>query len=103
MTDDRLPAVSSGGATDAATVVPYPDQAMFLALRGADQEAAMQALWFYDHPVDRDGIARFHRNLYNGLLGRRIESSPLPFGRHRWVAASTEEGSRAKRAWRSSR
>ena len=91
MSHDSLPAVSGGRATDAATVVPYPDQAMFLALRGADQEAAMQALWFYDGPVDRDGIVRFHRNLYNGLLGRRIESSPLPFGRHRWVAAPTAE------------
>lgn len=61
---------------------------MFLALRGADQAAVMQAMWIYDRPVDRDGVARFHRNLYNGLLGRQIESSPLPFGRHRWVAAS---------------
>lgn len=91
MSNDRLPVVPSDRTTDTATVVPYPDQAMFLALRGADQEAAMQALWFYDQPVDRDGIVRFHRNLYNGLLGRRIETSPLPFGRHRWVAAPTAE------------
>ena len=27
----------------------------------------------------------FHHNLGHGLLGRRIERSPLPFGRHRWV------------------
>ena len=72
-------------------LVPYPDQAMFLALRGADQEAVMQALWFYDRPVDRDGLARIHRNLYNGLLGRQIEASPLPFGRHRWVSAAATE------------
>ena len=95
MTHDNLPAVSTDRATDAATVVPYPDQAMFLALRGADQEAAMQALWFYDRPVDRDGIVRFHRNLSSGLLGRRIETSPLPFGRHRWVAAPTTEANLA--------
>lgn len=91
MTQDSLPAVRSGQATAADNVVPYPDQAMFLALRGADQAAVMQALWIYDRPVDREGVARFHRNLYNGLLGRQIETSALPFGRHRWVAASTSQ------------
>ena len=40
MSNDRLPVVPSDRTTDTATVVPYPDQAMFLALRGADQEAA---------------------------------------------------------------
>lgn len=72
-------------------VVPYPDQALFLALRGAGQAAVMQAMWIYEHPIDMDGIARFHRNLYGGLLARRIEPSPLPFGRHRWVAAPRQE------------
>lgn len=33
-----------------------------------------------------DGLQRFNENLGRGLLGRRIERSPLPFGRHRWVA-----------------
>lgn len=46
----------------------------------------MQTAWLYEHPLDFDGLARFHRNLGHGLLGRRIECSPLPFGRHRWVA-----------------
>ncbi len=72
---------------DPDNVVPYPDQALFLALRGADQEAVMQALWIYDHPIDLDGVKRFHRNFFGrGLLARRIETSPLPFGRHRWVS-----------------
>lgn len=88
MTQDSLPAVRGSQATAAANVVPYPDQAMFLALRGADQAAVMQALWIYDRPVDCDGIIRFHHNLYDGLLGRQIEPSALPFGRHRWVSAS---------------
>lgn len=67
-------------------VVPYPDQALFLALRGADQEAVMQALWIYEHPLDLGGVKRFHHNLFGTLLARRIEPSPLPFGRHRWVS-----------------
>jgi len=72
--------------SDPQHVVPYPDQALFLALRGAGQEAVMQGLWIYRHPVDLDGVRRFHRNLFGTLLARRIEPSPLPFGRHRWVS-----------------
>ncbi len=72
-------------------LVPYPDQALFLALRGAGQAAVMQGLWIYDHPVDVEGLKRFHRNLNRGLLGRLIEPSPLPFGRHRWVSAPATE------------
>ena len=40
---------------------------------------------FTSTPIDFDGLRRFHRSLGDGLLGRRIERSPLPFGRHRWV------------------
>lgn len=47
----------------------------------------MQFTWIYDRPVDIDGLRRFQRNLGHGLLGRLIECSPLPFGRHRWVFA----------------
>lgn len=47
----------------------------------------MQYTWIYDRPVDLDGIRRFQGNLADGLLGRRIERSPLPFGRHSWVAS----------------
>jgi len=45
----------------------------------------MQVLWLYEHPIDWDGLKRFHYNLGRGLLGRRIERSPLPFARYRWV------------------
>jgi hypothetical protein len=31
-------------------------------------------------------LRRFYRHLAQGRLSRRIEKSPLPFGRHRWVA-----------------
>jgi hypothetical protein len=65
----------------------YFDQAAFLSLRALGRETLQQAMWIYDHGVDMEGLRRFHRNLGQGLLGRRIERSPLPFGRHRWVAA----------------
>lgn len=42
--------------------------------------------WVYDRPVDIDGLRKFHHHLQRGWLPRRIEPSPLRFGRHRWVA-----------------
>ena len=42
-------------------------------------------------PVNLDGLRRFHRNLECGLLGRRIERSPLPFARDRWVKPAASE------------
>lgn len=65
----------------------FTDQAMFLGLRATGQEAVMQVVWIYERPVDLDGIRRFHECIGHGLLGRRIERSVLPFGRHRWVSA----------------
>lgn len=51
----------------------------------------MQALWLYPRGVDIEALRRYHRNLYHGILGRRVETSPLPFGRNRWVAAPRDE------------
>jgi hypothetical protein len=82
-----LTVVVGGDAGYPDNVLPYPDQALFLALRGAGQEAVMQVLWVYEHPVDVEGLKRFHHDFGRGMLARRIEPSPLPFGRHRWVAA----------------
>ena len=65
----------------------FTDQVMFLAVRATGQESVVQAVWVYEHPVDFDGLRRVHRNFGYGLLGRRIEPSPLPFGRHRWVSS----------------
>jgi hypothetical protein len=64
----------------------FIDQASFLGLRALGRGPLAQYIWIYEHPVDVDGLRRFHRNLGHGLLGRRIERSALPFGRHHWVA-----------------
>ncbi|MGO9351573.1 MAG: hypothetical protein ACLP3C_12380 [Mycobacterium sp.] len=63
-----------------------PDHAWFAAHRAAGQKEVMQVVWVYEHAIDFDGLRRFHHNLGDGLLGRRIERSPLPFARHRWVS-----------------
>ena len=54
-------------------------------MRATGQKEVVQVVWLYEHPINLDGLRRFHHNLGHGLLGRRIERSPLPFGRHRWV------------------
>lgn len=66
--------------------IDYMDQASFLGLRALGHGPVIQWIWIYSHEVDLDGLRRFHRNLGRGLMGRRIEVSPLPFGRHRWVS-----------------
>jgi diacylglycerol O-acyltransferase len=64
----------------------YIDQASFLGLRALGHGPVIQFTWIYGRDIDLDGLRRFHHNLGHGLLGRRIERSPLPFGRHRWIA-----------------
>lgn len=64
----------------------FIDQASFLGLRALGHGPVIQYIWIYEHSVDLEGLRRFHHNLGRGLLGRRIERSPLPFGRHRWIA-----------------
>jgi hypothetical protein len=61
------------------------DQAAYLRLRATGQGSVVQCTWIYDRDVDIDELRVFNANLGHGLLGRRIECSPLPFGRHRWV------------------
>lgn len=67
--------------------IAYIDQASFVGLRALGRGPVIQFTWIYDHGVDIDGLRRFSRNLDRTLLGRRLERSPLPFGRHRWIAA----------------
>jgi hypothetical protein len=65
----------------------FIDQASFLALRAVGRAQLGQLAWIYSRPIDMDGVRRFHQSFGNGLAGRLIERSALPFGRHRWVAA----------------
>lgn len=61
------------------------DQAFFAGHRAVGQKEVMQVVWLYEHAIDFDVLRRFYRNLGYGMLGRRIERSPLPFARYRWV------------------
>ena len=90
----RRPRNSANGNESAGEARPdnrlaLLDQAFYAGHRAAGQKEVMQVGWLYEHPVDFDALQRFHRNLSSGLLGRRIERSPLPFGRYRWVSDGT--------------
>ncbi|BBZ28352.1 hypothetical protein MMAD_26470 [Mycolicibacterium madagascariense] len=66
----------------------YVDQALYLGLRATGQAAVTMIVWVYDHPIDMDGVRRFHQDMGYGMAGRLIEPSILPFGRHRWVTST---------------
>jgi hypothetical protein len=61
------------------------DHGLFTQHRAIGRNLVIQVVWVYEHPIDLDGVRRFHHNLSLGLLGRRIERSPLPFARNIWV------------------
>lgn len=67
------------------TRLAHIDQASFLGLRALGHQPYFQGTWLYDRPVDLDGLRRFNENLARTLLGRLVDPSPLPFGRHRWA------------------
>jgi hypothetical protein len=80
-----LKARASNGDVQPDNRMALMDQGFFAGQRAAGQKEVMQVVWVYEHDLDLDGLRRVHRSLGRGLLGRRIERSPLPFARHRWV------------------
>jgi hypothetical protein len=68
-----------------SNVLDLVDQTVFLGERATGATCLGQCVWVYDRAIDLDGLRQFHHHLQRGRLSRRIERSPLPFGRHRWV------------------
>lgn len=62
------------------------DQGSFLGLRALGHQPFFHATWTYDRPVDLAAVRRVNENLSRTLLGRLVERSPMPGGRHRWAA-----------------
>ena len=63
------------------------DQLTFDAERATGVASVPHPFWVYNRPVDIDALRRFQQHLRQGWLPRRIEPSPLRFGRHRWTSA----------------
>ncbi len=95
LTDTAAPTVPAAATSTSVEVavdnrLALTDQGSYLAER-AVHSALIQFTWVYNRGVDVDGLRRFHRNLGAGLFGRRIERSPIPFARHRWVVSPASE------------
>ena len=73
-----------------SNVLDLYDQTFFIGERATRSTNMLQCVWIYDRAIDIDGLRRFHRHLAQGRLSRRIEPSPLPFGRHRWVSPTDQ-------------
>ena len=80
-----------------SNVLDLVDQTAFLGERATKATNLLQVVWVYNGAIDIDGLRDFHRHLQQGRLSRRIERSPLPFGRHRWVSPSDQPNSRSRR------
>lgn len=72
--------------------IAHLDKISFLGLRSCGYREIIQFTWIYNRPIDIAALRRFHQNLGYGLLGRRIERSPIPFARDRWVLARAPLG-----------
>ena len=68
-----------------SNVLDLVDQTIFRIERAGGVTSLIQCVWVYDRGVDMAALRGFHDHLRRGRLSRRIERSPLPFGRHRWV------------------
>lgn len=66
----------------------FLDHTALELLRATGRNQLIQIVWVYEHPLDQDGLERFHHHFYESLASRLIERSPLPFGRPRWVRPS---------------
>ncbi|OBF02855.1 hypothetical protein A5730_22980 [Mycobacterium sp. ACS4054] len=73
-----------------SNLLDLADQTLFLGERATATTSVVQTIWVYDRAVDLDGLRAFYHHLGRGRLRRRIERSPLPFGRHRWVAPTNQ-------------
>jgi hypothetical protein len=66
----------------------FLDHTALELLRATGRNQLIQMVWVYEHPLDYDGLDRFHHHFYESLASRLIERSPLTFGRPRWVRPS---------------
>jgi hypothetical protein len=69
-----------------SNVIDLVDQTHFLGEKATGTSTVLQCVWVYNRTIDIEGLRRFHHHLQRGWLARRIEQSPMPFGRHRWVS-----------------
>jgi hypothetical protein len=79
-------ASSSRRAKGGDDLLCYMDQGSFVGLRALGHEPKGHFTWIYAQPLDPLAVEQFNMRLSaQPLLGRLVQRSPLPWGRHRWV------------------
>ena len=68
-------------------ILCYADQGSFLGLRALARGPIVHFSWLCSQQPDDAEINRFNQRLADGFLGRLVQRSALPWGRHRWVAS----------------
>lgn len=56
-----------------------------MGLRGLGRQPVLHFCWLYPHVLDENIVRQFNEQLSHTLLGRLLQRSALPWGRHRWV------------------
>lgn len=69
-------------------LLDFIDQGSFLGLRATGREPMIQITWIIAGTVDESALRRFDDALGHTTLGRRVERSSVPAGRHHWVRSS---------------
>jgi diacylglycerol O-acyltransferase len=69
----------------AGNILCYADQASFMGLRTLGRQPVIHLCWCYSHVLDESVVHEFNERLSQTLLGRLLQRSALPWGRHRWV------------------
>lgn len=83
----RTKASDHGAYSD--DVLCYLDQGSFVGLRALGRQPVLHFTWTYQHSLDEAAVLQLNQRISQGLLGRVLQRSPLPWGRHRWVANAT--------------
>ncbi len=64
------------------------DQGSFLGLRALGRGPVLQFTWLLARQPDDAEVLALNARLGQGLFARLVQRSPLPWGRHRWVASA---------------
>lgn len=67
-------------------VLCYMDQGSFVGLRALGRHPVLHFTWLYSQLLDESALNEFNHRMAQGFLGRLLQRSPWPWGRHRWVA-----------------
>jgi diacylglycerol O-acyltransferase len=64
-----------------------------MGLRALGRQPVLHLCWLYPQVLEETVVNQFNEQLSQTLLGRLLQRSALPWGRHRWVRTNFYYGS----------